>query len=163
MSKGRLSEEERADLVAYLDGELTGEAARAMEAKISLDPRLRAEAESLKRTYDLLDYLPSPPAPSPSFTEKTLSKLEPIRQTGPAQKPSGGGAWRWLVLAGLWLAAMAGAAGGGYYGYQALVPREPGEEELVRDLRVIENKKHYERVDDVEFLDELAGPALFGD
>jgi anti-sigma factor RsiW len=162
MSKGKLSEEERADLVAYLDGELAGEAARAMEAKISLDPRLRAEAESLKRTYDLLDFLPSPPEPSPAFTEKTLSKLEPIRKIDEADRPTGGG-WHWLALALVWLVAMAGAGVGGYYGYRAWVPYVPGDEELVRDLRLIENKKHYERIDDVEFLKELADPDLFGD
>src|SRR3954451_13737717 len=55
-----LSEQERADLVAYLDGELTGEAARALEAKITLDPQARAEAETLKRTWELLDFLPKP-------------------------------------------------------------------------------------------------------
>jgi len=35
---GPLDEQERADLVAYLDGELGGEAARALEAKLSLNP-----------------------------------------------------------------------------------------------------------------------------
>jgi anti-sigma factor RsiW len=162
MSKDRLSAEERADLVAYLDGELTGDAAQAMEAKISLDPRLRAEAESLKRTYDLLDFLPSPPGPSPAFTEKTLSKLEPIRKTDEADKPTGGG-WGWLAVAVVWIVAMSGVGVGGYLGYRAWVPYVPGEEELVRDLRLIENKKHYDRIDDVKFLKELADPDLFGD
>ena len=48
-----LSEQERADLVAYLDGELSGEAARAMEAKISLNPAIRAEADALRRAWEL--------------------------------------------------------------------------------------------------------------
>src|SRR5262249_40048474 len=61
MSKRRpLSEDERADLVAYLDGETTGDAKRAIEAKLNLDPVWRAEAASLKRTWNLLDYLPRP-------------------------------------------------------------------------------------------------------
>ncbi|MGL4555560.1 MAG: anti-sigma factor family protein, partial [Gemmataceae bacterium] len=62
MSKGPppvpLTARERADLVAYLDGELSGEAAESMEAKLNLDPRMRAEAESLKKAWDLLDFLP---------------------------------------------------------------------------------------------------------
>ena len=37
----RLTEEERADLVAYLDGELDENAARAVEAKILNYPTLR--------------------------------------------------------------------------------------------------------------------------
>src|SRR4051812_30678918 len=72
-----LSEQERADLVAYLDGELTGEAARALEAKITLDPQARAEAETLKRTWELLDFLPKP-EPSASFTHRTLSRINPV-------------------------------------------------------------------------------------
>src|SRR5579875_3152629 len=72
------SEQERADLVAYLDGELSGEAARALEAKLSLDPAARAEAEALRRTWELLDFLPRP-QPSPRFTHRTLERLSPLR------------------------------------------------------------------------------------
>ena len=72
-----LNEQEKADLVAFLDGELNGEAAHALEAKLSLDPAARAEAESLKRTWGLLDYLPKP-EPSPNFTHRTLEKMAPI-------------------------------------------------------------------------------------
>ena len=43
-----LSDDDRADLVAYLDGELDEEASRALESKLSLDPKARAEADSLK-------------------------------------------------------------------------------------------------------------------
>ena len=46
-----LSEEDRANLVAYLDGELDDDAARALEAKLSLDPDARAEAETLRKTW----------------------------------------------------------------------------------------------------------------
>src|ERR1051325_9808599 len=67
-----LSDEDRAALVAYLDGELDEEAAREVETRISQDPTVRAEVESLKRTWDLLDYLPRA-EPSPSFTHRTLS------------------------------------------------------------------------------------------
>ena len=41
-----LSEEERANLVAYLDGELDEAKARALEARLSNDPRARAEMQS---------------------------------------------------------------------------------------------------------------------
>ncbi len=153
-----LSEEERADLVAYLDGELAGEAAHAMEARISLDPRLRAEAESLKRAWDMLDYLPRPPQPSPAFTERTLSRLEPIRK-----KPDAPPGPRWLPFLGGWAAALVVSALGGYFGYKAMVPHEPGDRELVRDLRLIENKRQYELVEDFDFLNQLSDPDLFGE
>jgi len=159
-----LSEQERADLVAYLDGELSGEAARAVEARISLDPRVRAEAESLKRTWDLLDFLPHP-EPSPNFTQRTLSRVVPVRPKVPAPRPTGARSrlW-WRVALGVgWAAALLVAGLAGYGGYRALAPREPGERELVRDLRVIENKRFYDLVDDLHFLEQLDHPDLFGE
>jgi anti-sigma factor RsiW len=167
-----LSEQERADLVAYLDGELSGEEARLIESRISLDARYRAEAETLKRTWDLLDFLPRAD-PSPSFTEKTISKVVPISQpkeTASTTARLGAGAVvgrsrRWKrVLFGLgWAAALVLAAWGGYSGYSALAPREPGEQELIRDLRLIENKRYYDLLDDMDFLRRLDDPDLFGE
>ena len=55
-----LIDEEREDLVSYLDGELTGVAARAVEARLSLDTRYQAEAAALKQTWEMLDFLPRP-------------------------------------------------------------------------------------------------------
>ena len=85
MSRPPLSDDERADLVAYLDGELSGEAAREIEARINLDPTVRAEVESLNRTWELLDYLPKP-EPSPNFTERTLSRLVPVGKVTPKRR-----------------------------------------------------------------------------
>src|SRR5229473_2045109 len=62
----QLNEDERAELVAYLDGELNEEAAQVLEARLSREPDLRAEAEALKRTWELLDYLPRPEPPGGS-------------------------------------------------------------------------------------------------
>jgi hypothetical protein len=69
-----LSEEDRESLVAYLDGELDDRAAQSLEARLNTEPALRAEAEALKQTWDLLDYLPRP-QPSGSFTHRTLERL----------------------------------------------------------------------------------------
>src|SRR5262249_35376886 len=143
MSEPRpMTEQERTELVAFLDGELTGEAARAVETRLNLDPAARAEAESLKRTWDLLDFLPRP-EPSPSFTERTLSKLAPAEKARsgavPAQRPR----WMPVALGVGWAAAVLLAGWLGYGGYQWAMPREPGEPELVRDLRLIENKRFY--------------------
>jgi hypothetical protein len=63
-----------AELVAYLDGELDPTTARTVEAKLAADPALRARAAALKRTFDLLDYLPRPD-PSPTFATRTLDRL----------------------------------------------------------------------------------------
>jgi hypothetical protein len=67
-----------AELVAYLDGELDEAAARRVEARLARDPAARARAAELKKSFDLLDYLPKP-EPSPTFTTRTLEKLPAVR------------------------------------------------------------------------------------
>ncbi len=131
-----LTEEERTELVAFLDGELHGEAARDLEARLSRDPVVRAEADALKQAWDMLDYLPRP-EPSPSFTHRTMERLEPLKTT--ATQPKG-----WVVLrlvprallAAGWAAAVVLAFLGGVFGYQFYAARQPpGDRELVRELR----------------------------
>jgi anti-sigma factor RsiW len=164
-----LTEEDRANLVAYLDGELDAEAARALEAKLSLDPTARAEADALKRTWELLDYLPRP-EPSPSFTHRTLERLAVQAPTTGTQTI--GRPFRWPLWAlGLgWAAALLLAAGGGLLAAHLLRPRPPAavepadlQDQLVRHLRVIENRRLYENVDDLDFVRALDTPELFGD
>ena len=130
-----LTEAEQADLVAFLDGELKGEAARLVETKVNLDPVWREEAAAHKRAWDMLDFLP---------------KSEPT-PVGPSR------AWMW------WSGGVGAAALGGWSACRAMMPVGPGERELVRDLRLIENKRVYERVDDFDFLEALAHPDLFGE
>ncbi|MDY3553722.1 hypothetical protein R5W24_002835 [Gemmata sp. JC717] len=67
-----------ADLVAYLDGELDPAAARRVEDRLAEDPAARARAAELKKSFDLLDYLPTA-GPSPNFTTRTLEKLPAVR------------------------------------------------------------------------------------
>lgn len=157
--------DERANLVAYLDGELDEAAARVVEAKLGRDPKARAEADALRQTWDLLDYLPKA-EPSPAFTNRTLDRvaaLKPSMSTRLLKRP-----WnRWVFRLG-WAAAVLVAAGIGYAGLR-FVPQRflPGgydtEQQLVRDLRVIENLQLYQNVDDLQFLRELEHPDLFGD
>jgi anti-sigma factor RsiW len=155
-----LTDQEKADLVALLDGELTGPAARALETKLSLDPAARAEADALKRTWDLLDFLPKP-EPSPSFTHRTMEKLAPIRPAPPAATPRNRRPW--LIGAG-WAAAVLAAATAGYagFGWTGTASANP-DQELTHDLRIIENKRFYDQVQDLDFLKSLDQPDLFGD
>jgi anti-sigma factor RsiW len=151
-----LTEQERADLVAYLDGELTGEAARTVEARLRTDPDVRAEAESLQRTWDLLDELPNT-QPSGNFTQATLSRLALLPQRSWLERLHP------LLLGVGWAAVLLLAAAGGYLAFRTLPAKPPGEPELIRDLRVIENKRYYDLVDDLDFLRKLDDPDLFGD
>ncbi len=155
-----LTDEDRVNLVAYLDGELDEESAQALEAKLNVDPQARAELEALKRTWGLLDYLPRA-QPSAGFTHRTLQRVAPLRTSKVVM--AGGGRWRpWAVGLG-WAAAVLLAGAGGFAGVSLFGPKDDVPEDLVRDLRVIENKRLYERVDDIEFLRQLDHPDLFGD
>jgi anti-sigma factor RsiW len=154
----QLSEQERADLVAYLDGELNEEAARTLEAKLSLYPAARAEADALRRTWELLDFLPRS-QPSPQFTHRTLERLSPVQ----ADEQRRWRRWRVGCLGLGWTAALFLAGWAGYAGYNWFVPRQPGERELLQDLRLIENKRYYDRIEDLDFWRALDTPELFGD
>lgn len=163
-----VNDEDRADLVAYLDGELQGEAARLLEAKLSQDPRLRAEADSLRQAWELLDYVPRP-EPSTDFTSRTLERVAALPpRTGAGHRI---GSWRTWALGLSWAAAVFLAAVGGYEWMSASLQRpapqldEPADPDqyLVRDLRVIENKRLYDHVESLDFLRELDAPDLFGD
>lgn len=161
-----LSEEDRENLVAYLDGELDEETARALEARLQLDPTARAEAEAFKQAWGLLDYLPKP-EPSPTFTHRTLERLA-------LQGPTASGRAvlklrsRWAVIL-TWAAALLVAVGLGFGAASLLWPPKqetaanPLEEGLVRYLRVIEKMHLYEHVEDVDFLRALDHPELFGE
>jgi anti-sigma factor RsiW len=172
----RLSDEDRATLVAYLDGELDENASQALEAKLSRDPQMRAEAEALKKTWELLDYLPRP-LPSASFTHRTLERLA-VTQTRPSA--IGWRGWTWVgPLA--WVAAMLIAVVGGLFAaHQLWTPAQPvqvgpppgakttAQEQdiqntMASDLEMLKSLQYYNHVDDVELLRQLNHQELFGD
>jgi anti-sigma factor RsiW len=154
-----LPDEEREELVAFLDGELTEDDAHKVEAKLNVDPGARAEADALRRTWDLLDFLPRPEA-SPDFTHRTLERVGPVRKTQPVPR-------RWRLRAAVvgvaWAASLLVAVAAGHTGMSVFLKRGSAERDLVRDLRVIENKRLYELGEDMEFLRDLDQPDLFGD
>jgi anti-sigma factor RsiW len=161
-----LSEEDRAALSAYLDGELDEEAAHRLETRLSIDTEVRAEYDALRRTWGLLDYLPRA-APSPDFTSRTLAHLR-------RGKPLGG-AGRWLETARrlplariAWAAAVLLALLLGYSLGSRLSPARPEagaetDETLVRHLRILRQWPVYQYADDIEFLKQLDHPDLFGE
>jgi len=155
-----LNDDERAELIAYLDGELDAPAARQMEAKLNSNPTIRAEAESLKKTWELLDYLPNP-EPSPNFTHRTVQSITAYQTRTLAW--SSHSRWRPWALGIGWAAALLLAGVAGYAGFSRIQSKEAGDEELVRELRIIENKRLYEEAQDMEFLRLLDDPDLFGD
>jgi anti-sigma factor RsiW len=165
-----LNEDEKAELVAYLDGELDETATQAVEAKVATDADARAELDALKRTWGMLDYLPKA-SPSPNFTNRTLERLTLENFGGPASKTMAapGRRFPWLVTA-CWAAALVLAIGVGYFGpaqFLSVTPTPepiPGADlDLVRHLRVAEKWHLYENADDLEFVQKLDHPDLFGE
>jgi hypothetical protein len=176
-----------AEIVAYLDGELDAAAARRVEARLAADPALRARAEALKRSYDLLDFLPKP-EPSPAFATRTLDRLPAVKSSPaappvsvPVSPPSGtgtlvltpvppprSGAWALalLVLIGvsLGLGYLGTAAARAYLFPAPPLPPEPTADTLpLADYRVVERLALYAPADDLDFVEKLAEPDRFGD
>jgi len=173
-----LDEERQAELVAYLDGELDERAAAEFERRISQDPQLRAEAESLKKTWELLDHLPQP-EPSPTFTGCTLDKVAVLRPTAPtpvAEPLSKTAIAKDKRRSRLWpkIAALAAVTAALFIGAfvlsgpllrQASRSNDPKalDEQMAQDLRVLDNLMLYQYGDDLTFLFGLDQPDLFGD
>ncbi len=173
------------DLTAYLDGELDGDAARAVEAKLANNLDARRQAEGLKKAFDLLDYLPKP-EPSADFATRTITRLQPAvvapaaRAASPAALPvpvtaSGSAATtafgpadrarRPLLEFALWAVAGVVALGVGYAGHRILpasadrAAKEP--EDLAKDSRVLAHLPLYLGVDDLDFAKALDATDLF--
>jgi anti-sigma factor RsiW len=163
-----LSEDEKAELVAYLDGELDDAATQAVEAKIATNPDARAELDALKQTWGMLDYLPKA-SPSANFTNRTMERLS-LEKVGPRKTmpmPGKGNAWAWRVG---WAAAVLMALGGGYLAtvwlFPAPAPVDPISENdriLIQHLRLAEKWRYFENTDDLEFIRKLDQADLFGD
>ena len=171
------------DLVAYLDGELGGADARSVESKLAFDPKARAEADALKKTYDLLDYLPKP-EPSATFATRTLTQIYPVQcDELPAAKPpapSSAGIpltpsqsvpvpikpqrTAWILLG--WCFATLLATTLGYLGHLIARPHLEASyatKQTSEQVRLLERLPMYLGVDDIGYLKSLDDPDLFGD
>lgn len=146
-------------LVAYLDGELAPEECRRVEQRLADDAPFRLRLQQLQQTWDLLDQLPRSDV-SDSFTQTTMEVVA-LAAADDVQGFATGAATRRSLL---WLAVTAVtllAAGLGYYAMHRRV--EQPNEQLVRDLPLLENLDLYYHADSVEFLEQLEKAGLFGD
>lgn len=152
----RLTADDRADLVAYLDGELDPEQTRRIEAILASNPVARAEVEQLAKTYELLDSLPRPKL-GQDFTEKTVAtaRIEEFR-VPLTQQPWFRQLKQYAGL-GAWSLAMLGStlAGFGLTRFWAERPTDV----LLDHYPVIENIDAYNEAGSIEFLDALQADA----
>ena len=108
-NKPKLTPQEQENLTAYLDHELDDAGAEQVTAALSRRPEVRKEAESLRKTWEMLDYLPRPQAPK-SFTEQTLTRLSSTKGILLQQ----GIKWRRYAIAG-WVACILTAGAFGFW------------------------------------------------
>jgi hypothetical protein len=168
-----LTEDDRAELVAYLDGELAGDAQRRVEARLNADPAARTEADTLKRAWDLLDYLPRS-EPSTDFTERTIDRISSLSIAAASHASRSATAalappWyrrRPMILA-VWAAAVLLAVGAGYLlplKPRAVAEADPDTDPLMAEKpRQIEYLPLYLAAENLDYLLALDQSDLFSD
>jgi anti-sigma factor RsiW len=148
----RLTPGERANLVAYLDGELADADARAIATKLAHSATARREVETLEKTWDLLEYLPRQKA-SEDFAARTLSVVwrndAEGTKLGSALLANARPVLRTLASIALGLLAF----GVGYALVHWVWPNPS--ERLTRDLPIAEHLDEYRTVGSFEYLKEL--------
>ena len=153
LDKLRLSPTERANLVAYLDGELTDAEARAIATTLTSSATARRELEVLEKTWELLDHLPRPKA-SEQLTARTLTQVQRIgAQGGQIESAFRDVASRVLRIGGVVAASLA-ACLVGFALTQWVWPNPTAR--LARELPLVEHLGEYRDVGTFEFLDALA-------
>ncbi len=155
----RLNPEERANLIAFLDGELTETEARVIATKLSLSPTARREVDAIKQTWELLDHLSLPKA-SPIFSEQTLTSIRALEARAGFWEQTAG---RWLAQS-IRLAVCLGVAivslGIGFALTRWVWPDPLAR--LVRDLSIAEHLDEYKEAGSFDFLEELVNTKEFG-
>lgn len=157
------------NLIAYLDGELTDEAAANVEQTLAEEVFARQEVEKLTRTWELLDLLPESRA-SDGFTEKTLTAIRTkvAGSTATAEVADEKddvipGRTRERVIrigrrtAGFFVLMFVAAVGFNSTFQKGAEPID----DLLRELPLVERLDEYQEAGDTEFLETLHESGLF--
>lgn len=155
----RLTPTERANLVAYLDGELPEAESRAIATKLTQSATARREIESLRQTWELLNHLPRPSA-SEQFTERTLSEVRRFEAEGGRFETLFAQVIQRLSRAGLWVAVSIGAFAVSFSIARWVWPNPTAQ--LQSNLSIAEHLDEYREVGTFEFLQQLANSPEFG-
>lgn len=159
-----ISEEDREELSAFLDGEADAESRARIEARLNRDPRFRSEADAMKKAWELLDHLPRT-EPSPTFTSQTLDRLTAFRPTNATtlSLPVSTRRVPWGLLATAVVGLLIGwGITSALIKFKSNAPLDFEDQVLVKDLRIIENLPHYLAVENMEFLQALDQSERFG-
>jgi len=153
-----------AELVAYLDGELPEQDADRVEQLLLTNPPLRRNAESLDRTWQLLNSLEEATA-SGEFTQKTLASISTVSAESDADQAMDR-RWSlkkrlpWSVMARglIWcLAGFIACSAGLLLSRKARRERtDPTAAQILKDLELYHQYPKLWRIPDVEFLKEVS-------
>lgn len=155
----RLSQEQRENLTAYLDGELEDSDTQDIETALARSSIARHEVDILSRTWDLLNILPRAKV-SEEFTRKTLTQLRAIDQ-----KPRSLDSFNWYrqtrqgSILGAWVAGLLIVASLGFVATRRWIPNET--DELLTLLPILEQFDEYQAAENAEFLKMLQSSAVF--
>ncbi len=156
----RLSTEERANLVAYLDGELNEAESHAIATKLTQSMTARREVEVLQKTWEMLDLLPRTKA-SDDFTSRTLTTIDGLGLGRKAVPPAAARTLGQLGRLLVWAVAAALLFGLGYLLTLRAWPNPSAR--LARDLAIAESLDEYRDVGSFEFLRWLDRAPEFND
>jgi anti-sigma factor RsiW len=154
----RLTADQRANLVAYLDGELDEAPTQEIDQILARSEVARHEVEALSRAWEMLDILPQSKA-STEFTERTMSTLQ-LKEV-----PHSFGDQPWFThfrrgsIAAVWTAALAGSLAIGYLATSEWYPNP--HRQLLEELPVVRHLDDYQEVESIQFLQQLQGSGLF--
>jgi anti-sigma factor RsiW len=148
----RLSPDERADLVAYLDGELEEPGRSAIATKLAHSATARRELDALKRTWEMLDHLPRIEASEELGTRTITEALQLV--THEDRIAGTAGLWvRRIKRASVLVLAFVGAFAAGFILMRHVWPNPTAE--LARKLSIAEHLEEYRSVGSFEFLEIL--------
>jgi hypothetical protein len=155
----RLTPVERANLVAFLDGELNEGESRVISTKLRESPTARREAEVLEKTWELLEHLDRPKA-SEDLTERTLTEVKRLSERGGELETAFKLATRRALRASIWVLASGLTFGLGYAITLWIWPNPTAR--LARELPLAEHLDEYRAVGNIDYLKELANSVEFG-
>jgi hypothetical protein len=156
----RLTPNERADLVAYLDGELGEIESRVIATKLTQSVTARREIEALQKTWELLDHLPLPRA-SEALSQKTLTEVGQLSLAGDKMADAATRTARNALRLGLWVLASLFCFGVGLVLTRWVWPDPTAR--LTRDLSIAVHLDEYRDVGSIDFLEGLDNSPEFSD
>lgn len=148
----RLTPDERANLVAYLDDELNEAESRAIATKLTQSVSARREVDALAKTWELLDFLPRPKM-SGDFTQRTLTEVGRLEVTGDRLAGLASRTLRHAGRTALWSLLAAALFVAGLVATRWIWPDPTAR--LARDLSIAESYDDYRAIGSIEFLEGL--------